>query len=380
MRKGLLAATVISSGLWLSACNTSFDLGFTSDDHVLKSNPVGGTGDFAATTHPVVLVHGAYGFVDIFGLDYWYDITDVLELNGATVHVARVSGTTTPERRGDDLIVQLDGWGGGPFHLFGHSLGAPTIRYVAQERPDLVASITSVAGANFGSEAAENDDSLDVPLIGPIRQLMGNLLGHVIDVVTQESFEQNVYELTQSMTVDGSNTFNDAYPAGLSRNPDKTPSTCNGTDATNGFSSANGGGNAPIYAESGNGNDPWSDFQVFYQGDIASDANSLFTVNPGLGNEKDIYFYSFGGNFAATNDQDPLDSLHTGVSKDITGDDDDGFLERCSSHLGYVVKDNFTMNHLDFMNWFIGLRHADSPYPPAIYLAHLHHLRVNKGL
>lgn len=358
--------------LFISACNTEFDLDITSDNHpLLAGEPSDNT--YSQTAHPIVLVHGLYGFEDIFGLDYFYQVPEILRQGGAEVFIARVSGTTTPAIRGEQLITQLEDWMSvdpsiTKFNLMGHSLGAPTIRYVAAVKPEMVASVTSISGVNFGSEAA-NAPIADVPLISNIIGFMGNVLGHVIDMVSQANFEQNLKATIDSMATEGATKFNDTYPVGLPTwaGFNGAGGYCNGAENAAGFSH---GSSNPNYNEAG-----WqtgNDFSAYY----ANDAVTGGPAGPYDIGGHDIRFYSFSGNHDATNGSDPLDGLHKAVSKIIEGDDDDGFVERCSTHLGYVIKDNFVMNHLDVMNWFLGLRDSRSPYPPMIYRAHAHQLKT----
>ncbi len=75
--------------------------------------------------------------------------------------MAQVSGTNTSEIRGEQLLQELKtirAMEKNPtlkFNLIGHSQGAPTVRYVAAVAPDMVASVTSVGGANGGSKVAD---------------------------------------------------------------------------------------------------------------------------------------------------------------------------------------------------------------------------------
>ncbi|CAA0097264.1 Triacylglycerol lipase [BD1-7 clade bacterium] len=307
----------------ISGCKTEINFAIPGHPLLFSDEP-----EYSKTDYPIVLVHGLYGFDDIFGLQYFYQIPTVLRNGGAEVYIAEVSGTTKPEQRGEQLIKQLDEFaaisGKPKFNLFGHSLGAPTIRYVAATRPDLVASVTSVAGANFGSDVADAK-ALDIPPVALIIGLMGNVLGHVIDIVSQNNFEQNILDTLESMSSEGIVEFNGKYPDGL-------PSAPCGTD----------GDEVVINAIS---NEP-------------------------------IRYYSWGGNAQTTNKLDPLDLLHAVVTKAIDGDDDDGIVPRCSMQLGHVIRDDYKMNHLDHMNWFLGLKAKDAPYPPALYRAQANRLKT----
>ena len=113
---------------------------------------------YTATRHPIVLVHGLFGFDSVLGIDYFYGIPDALRQSGAKVYVAQVSAANSTEVRGEQLLAQVKTsrpCRGPANNLIGHSHGGPTIRYVAGVAPQLRASATSVAGVNRGSRVAD---------------------------------------------------------------------------------------------------------------------------------------------------------------------------------------------------------------------------------
>jgi triacylglycerol lipase len=65
---------------------------------------------YTATLHPIVLCHGFLGFDSILNgvMDYWYDIEDVLERDGAEVWVTVASPINSSENRGNQIIEQLE--------------------------------------------------------------------------------------------------------------------------------------------------------------------------------------------------------------------------------------------------------------------------------
>ena len=111
------------------------------------------------TKYPIVLVHGLFGFDSLFGVDYWYGIPSALQRSGARVFVAQVSAANSTEVRGEQLLAQVKNilaiTGAAKVNLVGHSHGGPTVRYVAGVAPQLVASVTSVAGPHKGSRVAD---------------------------------------------------------------------------------------------------------------------------------------------------------------------------------------------------------------------------------
>src|SRR5690606_800467 len=117
------------------------------------------TSDYTQTRYPIVLVHGLFGFVSLFWIDYFSDIPDHPRSGGAKVFVAQVSAANSTEVRGEQLLAQVRNilavTGASKVNLIGHSHGGPTARYVAGVAPQLVASVTSVGGVNRGSRVAD---------------------------------------------------------------------------------------------------------------------------------------------------------------------------------------------------------------------------------
>ena len=72
----------------------------------LWSAPARASDTYTQTRYPIVLVHGLFGFDQIFGgVDYWYGITRGLRAGGATVYVASVSQLGSDITRGNQLIA-----------------------------------------------------------------------------------------------------------------------------------------------------------------------------------------------------------------------------------------------------------------------------------
>ena len=57
------------------------------------------------------------------------------------------------------------------------------------------------------------------------------------------------------------------------------------------------------------------------------------------------------------------------------GAENDGLVDRCSTHLGDVIRDDYTQNHLDEVNLLFGLRGLWTSAPLPLYTAHARRLK-----
>lgn len=282
--------------------------------------------DYTATKYPLVFVPGMFGFEKIVVFDYWYAIPENLTRSGATVFTLDVAGVNSPEFRGEQVIAQLEEIiaisGAEKVNLFGHSHGSPTIRYVAAVRPDLVASVTSISGVNAGVRSAQLIQYIPPgSLLENILASFGNAFGDFINALSGADDEQDMVASIRSMTEEGMNAFNAQYPQGV---PD----------------------------------------EYCGEGEEIVDG---------------IYYYSFSGAKPATNRLDWTDLLFIAASIFNRPYDEptDGLVAPCQSHLGFVIRDDYSMNHMDPMNWFLGLVDATSVSPVAVYRAQANRLKLN---
>jgi len=279
---------------------------------------------YTETKYPIVLTHGLYGFDSLLGIDYWYKVPETLRQDGAEVFVTTVSNSNSPEIRGEQLIPQIEQilamTGAEKVNLIGHSHGGPTTRYVASVRPDLVASVTAVAGVNRGTPVADklaewsDGSSAFEGLIGT----MGNVLAKVIDGISGGGYDQDILASMRSMTTAETAEFNKLHGGGI-------PTTeCGEGD----------------YVDNG------------------------------------IRYYSWSGIQPVTNVLDPLDLL-TGTTQLFFPDgvEGDGLVGRCSSHLGMVIRDDFKMNHLDEVNLLLGIHHLTETDPLTVFRTHANRLK-----
>lgn len=280
--------------------------------------------EYTKTKYPIVMVHGLYGFDDLIGIENFYKVPAAMRRGGATLHVVTMSGINTPEVRGEQLIQKLDELvaitGEKKYNLIAHSLGSPTSRYVASTRPDLVASVSSVAGVNDGTGLADNLAGIaNTPIVGDILHGAGNLFGGIIDVIQGERFPHDTRAGANAMSQAGMTVFNKKYP-------DAVPAEYCG------------------------------------QGEHIV---------------KGIAYYSWTGNVVRTNRLDIFDPLHILNSWTMEGIENDGFVPKCSTHLGKVIRNDYPHNHFDYMNWFLGLHGSDAPDPRSIYRAHANRLKLD---
>ncbi len=275
---------------------------------------------YTQTKYPIVLTHGLFGFDDILGIDYWYKVPETLRQDGADVYVTVVANANTPEIRGEQLIPQVEQilaiTGAEKVNLIGHSLGGPTVRYVASVRPDLVASVTTVAGVNRGVPSSLPDDLS--PASEQLLNTFGNILPNLIDGITGVDFEQDYLAALRSMTPEQSAVFNELHGDGI---PD--------TECGEGAYEVNG-----------------------------------------------IRYYSWSGAQPTTNVLDPSDILTAlGANNFPEGVANDGAVGSCSSRLGMVIRDDFSMNHLDEVNHLFGIHDLAETDPLTVFRTHANRLK-----
>lgn len=277
----------------------------------------------ASTKYPVVLVHGFMGFDDALGIDYFYGIPRALRNQGSQVFVARVSPINSSEVRGEQLRLYVQSvlayTGAQKVNLIGHSHGGPTARYVASVSPEMVASVTSVGGVNWGSSFADFLRGA-IPVNSWVEWSVNVAFNTLSQIVTGVSgggsFPADTLASTESLTTQGSIRFNQRYPEGVPSN------YC-------GYGSA----------RASNG----------------------------------VNYYSWSGTSQSTNFWDASDAALS-VTSWVFNEANDGLVSRCSSHLGQVIRDNYNMNHLDEVNQMFGLVSWFETNPKTLYKAHINRL------
>ncbi|WP_264480639.1 esterase/lipase family protein [Psychrobacter sp. I-STPA6b] len=301
--------------------------------------------DLNKTQYPVILAHGLAGWTRLFGIiDYWHGIPEALMSNGADVYATKTSSLHDSEYRGEQLLQQVKTitaiTGKQKVNLIGHSHGGHDIRYVAAVAPESVASVTSVASPHQGSKMADwvvktvkegsakdgyapGEFNLGSKAAISFFKMVGNVMDIGSGISTDQLQEQDGWKAVNALTSDYAQTFNTKYPAAMPTH------YC---------------GNPP----------------------------KNYKING-------VAYYSFSGVNAFTNPFDPSDYILslTAIPFDKQ-DKNDGLVSACSSRLGYVIRDDYTMNHLDSVNQVLGIVAWGRTQPLAIYRQQVNRLK-NEG-
>ena len=300
-----------------------------------------------STQYPLVMVHGLSGFdtLAIVNMDYWYGIRSALNNIGASqVFEPQISGWESNEVRGEELLAHIQdilaATGASKVNLIGHSQGGTTARYVAGVRPDLVASVTSVGSPHFGSNVADIIE--DSPVEG-VAVTLGNALGTLLAALSGDPGQQpNALASIATLSTAGAASFNADYPAGL-----RTGSCRNA---------------------------PWRNVGRWWWPRWVRD----YSVNDGAHQVNGVKYYSWGSSYVALTNSNPLDLFDAvlGITNVLhNGAANDGLVARCSTHMGDVIRDDYTMNHVDQMNGLFALRGLFTSAPIPTYTAHARRLK-----
>jgi triacylglycerol lipase len=297
---------------------------------------------YTKTKYPIVLAHGAFGFNNALGIvDYWYEIADELRsCSGAKVYTTQVSPSNSTEYRGEQLLAQvqqiLAATGAQKVNLIGHSMGGLDIRYVAKVRPDLVASVTSVGSPHKGTAIFEqfapflNDPNALGGLINAMIPVFNNALQTVYELLTGTkvgSVDMQAAVNAQRPSVQ--NAWNVNYPAGV---PASACGEGNAVETINGQS-------IRFYSWTGDNPVPWT-----------STLNPLGAIDLAL-------------------------NTVVGILGAVQGVPGDGFVEKCSAHLGDVIRDNYNWNHLDEINQLFGITADFETDPVGVFRDHANRLK-----
>ncbi|MEJ7805542.1 MAG: triacylglycerol lipase [Telluria sp.] len=264
---------------------------------------------YTQTKYPIVLVHGLFGFDKIGPVEYFYGIPSSLRSGGASVYITTMSAANSTEVRGEQLLLQvrqiIAATGKAKVNLIGHSHGGPTSRYVASVRPDLVASVSSVAGVNKGSKVAD----IALGLVPGVSSTLANAVAAFINFMSGGSgLPQNGRAALTSLSTAGTAAFNARHPAGL-------PTSACGEGA--------------------------------------------YVVNG-------VHYFSWSGGKTWTNAFDALDPIFL-ITGAAMGEKNDGLVASCKSHLGRTIRDDYGMNHADEVNQLIGIVNLFETSPVTVF-------------
>ncbi len=176
--------------------------------------------------YPIVLCHGFFGFEDFAGLDfatYFFRVREDLAMRDmetgteTLVFTPAVDPFNDSITRGESLLAQVESilaeTGHAKVNLIGHSQGGLDARYVAATRPDLIASVTTIATPHRGTPLidlvlrATEDTSLR-PFIDDLVRLFGAPL---YDAAGEEtSLFAAMRQLSESGAADFNERFEDA--------------------------------------------------------------------------------------------------------------------------------------------------------------------------
>lgn len=284
---------------------------------------------YTKTKHPIVLVPGIFAFDTIAGIDYWYQIPASLEAKGAEVHVAKINAFDSSAMRGEALIAQLEeiqAASGGSiqkFNIMGHSQGGMTARYVMNVRPDLVASITTMATPHTGSPLADLVTDIAPPesVQGVLFEVFANTVGNLVNLLSDNKKDQSdIYAMLGEFNEAGAAQFNANFPLGL-------PASECGAGPSN------------------------------------------VTING-----ENIKLYSWGGTGHLTGGLDISDALFA-ITSLAFDEANDGVTGICSSHFGSILRDDYFMNHLDINNHVLGLVSIFETNPKTVFKNHANRLK-----
>lgn len=340
-------SVLISLSIMLAVTSTTFSMGPNPE----PPKP------YCETQYPVILVPGVTGFDTILGfVDYWYGIPDDLEQNGAVVFPVSLSGWQSTEERGDQLLRFIDTLMElypeyEKFNIIAHSHGATTSRYAMHHRPEVFASLTTIAGPHQGTPAADyliNDipDMLQPVAFGGIELLTGDLVallsGHSELIGTQDA-----EACAKHFSIEGIQAFNNDYPCvGV---PKECSEGLYGEDCTTQSGSFYGNGRG----------------------------EQLTPSDPGA-----IRFYSWTGNVGtgSITTTDLLDSLMVVINGMVRANgyegDADGFVPVASAHFGEVLSDSYYWNHFDEINQALGFISPFAANPKSVFRQHLNRLQT----
>lgn len=285
------------------------------------------TTDYTKTKYPLVLQHGILASND----NNFYGIAEDLTKNGSQVIQTKTNAFHSSYRRGEVLLEQVDTilalLDTEKLNLIGHSHGGFDVRYVAAARPEVVASVMAVGSPARGSDVADFLQNIGNGISKIDKGFLFNNIASVVNSISSltyskgdDKLEQNSLAALQSLSTKGAAKFNQDFPMAMEKVCDTQVDTA--------------------IAENG------------------------------------VAYYSWSGTSQYTNPFDPSDIGFTILNLAFNGKQNDGLVSRCSSHVGYVIKDDYNMNHLDEINKNFGLVNWIGANPKSVYRAQVNRLKT----
>jgi triacylglycerol lipase len=168
--------------------------------------------------YPIVLAHGFFGFEKFAGQSfetYFYQVKDHLAAQGEIVDTPAVDPFNDSDYRGAQLLVKVQDYlaqtGAAKVNIVGHSQGGLDARVVADLRPDLVASVITIATPHHGSPVGDvamkavADPSFAM-VVNALTQLIGGPLYDTIGNAT------SLTKALQLFSQSGITAFNQNHP------------------------------------------------------------------------------------------------------------------------------------------------------------------------
>jgi triacylglycerol lipase len=177
---------------------------------------VGGC-DRAWTRYPVVLLHGMGGAETVGGVDYFYELREVLDAEGYLVRNPSVEPFATSVERASqwsDVLDELTAAGvGEKFNLVAHSQGGLDARYLISGlgQGARIASLTTVGAPHAGTPVADvlggtiDDGIVSAEIVDLCTAVFASLYG-------LEADDPSLTETLAFLTTENMAAFNAAYP------------------------------------------------------------------------------------------------------------------------------------------------------------------------
>lgn len=179
----------------------------------------GGAGGMAkGPPYPFVFAHGFFGFEKFAGADfltYYYQVKERLAQQGEVIDTPSVDPFNDSDYRGHQLIDRIEAFraqtGAAKVNIIGHSQGGLDARVVAHDRPDLVASVVTIATPHQGTPVADVAMKLLAdPNAAKVIDDLGKLLG--APLYDQIGNQTSVTKPLQLFSKAGIAAFNLKYP------------------------------------------------------------------------------------------------------------------------------------------------------------------------